>query len=110
MDFPLFFKIFCLMLLAELGDKTQLALLAQSAGASSRWTVFAAGVAALVLTTALAVLVGGALHRVLPARGLKIAGGALFLVFGALMLREGFAHGGKAEALATPEETRQPAE
>jgi len=110
MDFPLFFKIFCLILLAELGDKTQLALLAQSVGASSRWTIFAAGAAALILTTAIAVLIGGALHRVLPARGLKIAGGVLFLVFGVLMLREGFASGGKVEALATPEETQQPAE
>ena len=91
MDFSLFAKIFFLILLAELGDKTQLVILAQSAGVSSRWTILAAALSAFAVSTAAAVLVGGALHRFLPERGLKIAGGALFLVFGALMLREGFA-------------------
>lgn len=89
MDLPLFSRIFCLILLAELGDKTQLAVLAQSAGGASRWTLLAAAVSALAVSTGAAVLAGGALNRWLPARALKIAGGALFLVFGALMLREG---------------------
>jgi len=110
MDFPLFSKIFFLILLAELGDKTQLVILAQSAGASSRWTLLAAALAAFAISTVAAVLAGGALSRVLPARGLKIAGGALFLVFGALMLREGITGGGETDAPAAPEQTRQPAE
>ena len=110
MDFPLFSKIFFLILIAEMGDKTQLALLAQSAGTSSRWTILIAAVFALVLSTALAVLLGGALNRVLPPRGLKIAGGVLFLVFGVLMLREGFARGGNPGAPAAPGQTQQPAE
>jgi len=90
MDFALFSKIFFLILIAELGDKTQLVILAQSAGVSSRWTILAAALAAFAISTVAAVLIGGALHRVLPERGLKIAGGLLFLMFGALMLREGF--------------------
>ena len=107
MNFPLFSKVFSIILLAELGDKTQLAILAQSAGASSRWTVLAAAISALALSTAIAVLAGGALNRVLPPRALKIAGGVLFLVFGVLMLREGLMDKGNADAPAAPREAQQ---
>lgn len=91
MNWPLFFSTFVLIFLAELGDKTQLAVMSQSATASSRWTVFAAGAIALTISTALGVLAGDLLRRFVPdERYVKCAGGVLFLIFGCLMLREVF--------------------
>ncbi len=91
MNGPLFFSTFMLIFLAELGDKTQLAVMSQSAASSSKWTVFAAGVTALAASTAIGVLAGGLIRRFVPdERYVKCAGGLLFLLFGALMLREVF--------------------
>jgi rubrerythrin len=87
--------------LAELGDKTQLAVMSQSAASSSKWTIFAAGALALAASTAIGVLAGDLLRRFVPDdRYIKFTGGALFLVFGALMLREAFLP--KAQAVAAP--------
>ncbi len=91
MNWPLFFSTFVLIFLAELGDKTQLAVMSQSATASSKWTVFAAGAIALTCSTAFGVLAGELLRRFVPdERYIKCAGGLLFLIFGSLMLREVF--------------------
>ena len=91
MNWPLFFSTFALIFLAELGDKTQLAVMSQSASSSSKWTVFAAGVLALTASTAIGVLAGELIRRFVPDdRYIKCVGGVLFLVFGCLMLREVF--------------------
>ncbi len=103
MNWSLFIGTFCLIFVAELGDKTQLAVMSQSANASSRWTIFFAGALALTLSTAIGVLAGSVLNRFVSPRVLKLAGGALFLLFGVLMLREGL---NKAELKATPETAR----
>jgi putative Ca2+/H+ antiporter (TMEM165/GDT1 family) len=87
--FKSFAGTFLLIFLAELGDKTQLAALAMTAGAEGRGrlVVFLAASLALVLSTLLAVFCGGLLTAVFPdPRLLKIAAGCLFLLFGALML------------------------
>ena len=64
MDPKLFGTVFLTILVAELGDKTQLAtLLYATDAAPTRWTVFAAAAAALVFSTALAVLAGGLVAR-----------------------------------------------
>ena len=91
MNWPLFFSTFALIFLAELGDKTQLAVMSQSASSSSKWTVFAAGAIALAASTAIGVLAGDLIRRFVPdERYVKCVGGFLFLVFGSLMLREAF--------------------
>lgn len=91
MNWPLFFSTFALVFLAELGDKTQLAVMSQSASSSSKWTVFAAGALALAASTAIGVLAGDLIRKFVPdERTIKCVGGALFLVFGGLMLREAF--------------------
>ena len=90
MNWQIFFSTFILIFLAELGDKTQLAVMAQSAGASSKWTVFIAGSIALVLSTAVGVLAGGLLRRFVQDMSvIRICGGVMFLVFGAFMLIDG---------------------
>lgn len=91
MDWRLFSSTFLMIFLAELGDKTQLAVMSQSATSASRWTVFWAGAMALTASTAIGVLCGSVLRRWVPDdRYIKVSAGILFLVFGCLMLREGF--------------------
>jgi Ca2+/H+ antiporter, TMEM165/GDT1 family len=76
---------FALVFLAELGDKTQLAILAM-ATRNSPWAVFAGAGAALLVSTLLAVVLGCTLPRFVPAssaRFLHYAAGVLFIVVGA---------------------------
>ncbi len=101
MDYRLFFSTFLLIFLAELGDKTQLAALTRTAAADgSRWTVFLAASAALVLSTLIAVLIGEGLSRLLPPRTIKIAAGILFIAFGLLILKGVYLpHAARAETV-----------
>jgi len=87
MDWKLFGTTYVAIFLAEMGDKTQLATLSAST-AGSRWVVFAAAALALVSTTAVAVIVGEGLTRVVPPIWIKRAAGALFVVLGVLYLWE----------------------
>ena len=76
---------FALVFLAELGDKTQLAVLAM-ATRSSPWAVFVGAGAALLVSTLLAVALGCTLPRFLPASSTKILhyiAGSLFVIVGA---------------------------
>lgn len=85
MDWKLFASTFAAIFLAELGDKTQLATLSLASG-GSRWMVFAGAALALVTTTALAVLAGEAVSRVIPPIWIRRGAGALFLVLGLAFL------------------------
>ena len=85
MDWKLFFSTFALVFLAELGDKTQLTVLAQSA-VHGRLAVCLAACLALCASTLLAVLFGGFLSRYVPPRVLHILSGALFILFGLLLI------------------------
>ncbi len=86
MDLRLLFSTFGLVFLAELGDKTQLATLSLAASGHSRLSVFLGAAAALVLTSAVAVLVGAGLARVVPEVWIHRAAGVGFLVMGLLFL------------------------
>ncbi|MEZ4293566.1 MAG: TMEM165/GDT1 family protein [Polyangiaceae bacterium] len=82
MDWKLFGSTFLAIFLAEMGDKTQLATLSFASSGSSRWTVFAASAAALVATSAIAVMAGEAVARHVPPVWIRRAAGALFVVLG----------------------------
>jgi len=86
MDWRLVASTFGAIFVAELGDKTQLATLSLAAGSSSRWSVFLGSALALVASAALAVVVGDAITRVIPALWLRRAAGAVFIVMGVLFL------------------------
>ena len=89
MKLQLFLSTFVLIFLAELGDKTQLAAMARAASSgSAKWTIFFAASAALVFSTLLAVLVGGALTRVVPEKYIRVGAGVLFVIFGVLLVRD----------------------
>ena len=86
MDWKLFASTFAAIFLAELGDKTQLATLSLAAGGSSRVVVFAGAAFALVATSAVAVVAGEAVSRVIPPVWIRRGAGALFIVLGAIFL------------------------
>jgi Ca2+/H+ antiporter, TMEM165/GDT1 family len=89
MDWKLFLSTFGAIFVAELGDKTQLAARSLSAGSDSskaKWVVFAAASLALVASSAIAVVVGEGVSRVVSPLWLRRAAGVLFLVLGVLFL------------------------
>jgi putative Ca2+/H+ antiporter (TMEM165/GDT1 family) len=86
MDWRLLLTTFATVFLAELGDKTQLATFSLAAGGKSRAVVFLGSAAALVASSAVAVLLGEVVARTVPPQWIKRAAGTLFVVLGALML------------------------
>jgi putative Ca2+/H+ antiporter (TMEM165/GDT1 family) len=75
--------VFLSVFLAELGDKTQLATLLYAADPGTRRLgVFVAAAAALVLSTFLAVVVGGEIARLIEPRRLKTLAGIGFIAVG----------------------------
>lgn len=91
MDWKLFTATFATIFLAELGDKTQLATFgAASASEQGKLTVFVGSSLALVACSALAVITGAAIGKVISPVWLERAGGVLFLVLGAWTLWKSF--------------------
>ena len=83
MHLGLFLTVFGTVFLAELGDKTQLAtLLFASRSDASLYTVFSAASLALVLSTAVAVLVGASLSSYLNPQYLSYIAGVGFIAIG----------------------------
>ncbi|HLB70969.1 MAG TPA: TMEM165/GDT1 family protein [Candidatus Methanoperedens sp.] len=85
MDLTPFLATFGLIAAAELGDKTQLTVIALSAG-YDRAKVFGGVILAFALVTGLGVLVGGAIYQVIDPALIKIIAGVLFVVFGVWIL------------------------
>lgn len=79
---------FTLNLVAELGDKTQLAVIVLAATSSAPVSVFMGASVALVLITALSVLIGTGLARVLRREWLRLVSTGLFIVAGILLIVE----------------------
>lgn len=82
----IFLTSFGIMFIAELGDKTQLAILSLAGRYRSPWTVFAGAALAMILATGLGVLVGGFLPTVIGERAVRFVSGGLFILFGILVL------------------------
>jgi putative Ca2+/H+ antiporter (TMEM165/GDT1 family) len=83
MDWKLLFTVFSTIFVAEIGDKTQLATLLYASGAEvNRRTVFLGASLALVLTSALGVLVGSALAHAVNPKYLAWAAGVGFIAVG----------------------------
>jgi len=90
MDWGLMGRMSLAVFLAELGDKTQLAVIAASAAAKDKLAVLVGSAAALVVSTVLAVLVGGAIgmHPIVRKYG-HIAAGVAFIILGVIFLASG---------------------
>jgi len=74
-----------LLFFAELGDKTQLAVLGLTCKQSSPWPVFAGGALALISVTALGVIGGRQLCKLIPEQLLLKISAVAFVVMGGLM-------------------------
>ncbi|KAL8966979.1 MAG: hypothetical protein Q9183_003128 [Haloplaca sp. 2 TL-2023] len=81
---------FTMIIFSEIGDKTFL-IAALMAMKHPRLVVFSAAFAALILMTILSAVLGHAVPTLIPKRYTNFAAALLFLVFGAKMLREGYA-------------------
>ncbi|MBN7798734.1 TMEM165/GDT1 family protein [Parahaliea mediterranea] len=87
MELKIFFTIFAAVFIAELGDKTQLATMLFAADKEvSKWTVFAAASAALVVASAIGVLAGSMLSAYISERVLAYVAGTGFILIGAWTL------------------------
>ncbi len=83
----IFITIFLTVFLAELGDKTQLATMLFASDAKvSKWTVFFAASAALVVAAGIGVVAGELLGKVVSERTLSIMAGVGFVLIGAFLL------------------------
>jgi len=87
MNLNVFFAIFGTVLFAELGDKTQLAtMLFATNRENPRLLVFLAASAALVASSAIAVVLGSLLGRYIDPKYLSWIAGAGFIVIGILTI------------------------
>ena len=74
------------LFLAELGDKTQLAVITMTASTESKIAVFLGASLALITVTLLGVLFGGVLSQYVPTEWLQRIVAVAFIVIGVLML------------------------
>ena len=90
MDLKIIGTTFMTLFLAEMGDKTQLAVLSLTAASKQPLSVFVGAVSALLLVTAVGVLVGEGLTQAIPEAILHKGAALLFILIGVVMLfREG---------------------
>jgi len=83
MDLKILLTVFVSVFIAELGDKTQLAtMLFASDKDVSKWIVFLGASLALIASSALGVLAGGAVSNYMSARHLQYIAGAGFVGIG----------------------------
>jgi putative Ca2+/H+ antiporter (TMEM165/GDT1 family) len=86
MDLPLLASSFATVFLAELGDKTQLAIVTISGTSNRSGAVFAGSSLALVLASLLGAAAGGSLSSVISPDVLQLAASVGFLVIGSRLL------------------------
>ncbi len=86
MDWKIFGTAFITLFLAELGDKTQLAVITMTADSKSTLSVFLGASLALIVVTLLGVLLGGMLSAYIPTEWLQRIVAVAFIVIGMLML------------------------
>jgi Ca2+/H+ antiporter, TMEM165/GDT1 family len=86
MEWKIFGTAFLTLFLAEMGDKTQLAVITMTASTDAKASVFLGASAALVVVTLLGVLVGGVLTQLVPAEWLQRIAAVAFISIGVFML------------------------
>ena len=71
--------------LAELGDKTQLAIFALRSKGLSGWGLFVGSMLAFTILTAIAILFGGWLQTKVPAEVIQKVAAGSFMIIGLMM-------------------------
>jgi putative Ca2+/H+ antiporter (TMEM165/GDT1 family) len=77
---------FITVFLAELGDKTQLAIVSISGTTSRPGAVFAGSATALVLASLVGAAAGGSLSSLIPAEALQLLASVGFLIIGTRLI------------------------
>ena len=77
---------FITVFLAELGDKTQLAIVSISGTSSRPGAVFAGSAAALVLASMVGAAAGGSLSSLIPPDALQLLASVGFLILGSRLI------------------------
>jgi putative Ca2+/H+ antiporter (TMEM165/GDT1 family) len=85
-SWQVFFLAFSTLFIAEMGDKTQLAVFTLVTDTKAPLPVFLGAGSALLAVTMIGVLFGGTISKLIPAHYLKIAAGVLFMGIGAYTL------------------------
>ena len=94
---------FITVFLAELGDKTQLAIVSISGTTSRPGAVFSGSAAALVLASMVGAAAGGSLSSVIPPDALQLLASVGFLILGSrLILRSSRSGDGENRETTTP--------
>lgn len=88
MDWRSFVSTAAVVFVAELGDKTQLAVITQTCKFGSPWPVFLGSSLALTIVTAIGVLGGQLLGAIIPQNVIHTVAAAAFVVMGLLVWRE----------------------
>lgn len=81
------FYTFFLVFIAELGDKTQLAIMLLSAKSNSITAVFVGSSLALICSSFIGVFAGAYITKHVPPHYIQNAAGVLFIAMGLLILR-----------------------
>jgi putative Ca2+/H+ antiporter (TMEM165/GDT1 family) len=79
-------RSFSLIALMELGDKTQLSVIALAAEYDAPLMVFVGVMSALALLTIIGILVGSVISRFVPMKYIKVGSSLVFILFGVLFL------------------------
>ncbi|RJQ08626.1 MAG: hypothetical protein C4551_04855 [Bacillota bacterium] len=82
MELKVLLGTFALIFVAELGDKTQLTTMVLAAQSRSPVSVFVGAALALVTSSLVGVLLGGAITQVVPVRFIRLGAGVVFVVIG----------------------------
>ncbi|MGI6207316.1 MAG: TMEM165/GDT1 family protein [Anaerolineae bacterium] len=85
MDWKVLVSTFGLLFLAELGDKTQLAVISMTAKHKAPLSVFLGAFVALGLVTLIGVVFGEALTRVVPEDLMRRVSAGFFILMGVLI-------------------------
>lgn len=85
MDWKVLLSTFALLFVAELGDKTQLAVINMTCKHGKPWPVFIGATVALALVTLLGVVCGEAVSHIIPGSLLTKLSAVAFVAMGALM-------------------------
>ncbi|MGE5529424.1 MAG: TMEM165/GDT1 family protein [Patescibacteria group bacterium] len=96
MNWRTFFVAFGALFLAEMGDKTQLAVFSLVTQSRAPLAVFLGASAALTAVTLVGVLLGGVVTRLVPALYLRLGSGILFFGIGAYTIWDALARASQA--------------
>jgi putative Ca2+/H+ antiporter (TMEM165/GDT1 family) len=85
MDWKVFLTTFGILFLAELGDKTQLAVISLTSETARPLSVFLGAIVALSVVTLIGVFFGHLIHQWVPAGVLRKVAASVFIVVGVVM-------------------------